>query len=152
VDIAKRHGVERKVHLLPAVASHRCVAEAAAADIGIWTLMPICKNFTYALPNKVFEYLAAGLPVVCAHHAEVAKIVNGFDVGRCFDPESPASIAHAIETLASDRDARQRCRSNIAFALANLKAELEWEKLATLYDELGQTKGNNDLDFYGYAA
>jgi glycosyltransferase involved in cell wall biosynthesis len=145
LELADRHEVKYKVYLLPAVSSHRCVAEAAAADIGIWTLMPICKNFTYALPNKVFEYLAAGLPVACAHHAEVAKIVKEFDVGRCFDPESPASIAKAIEELASSCETRQRCKNNVGSALASLKADSEWAKLAAMYDELG--KRNTKVSF-----
>jgi glycosyltransferase involved in cell wall biosynthesis len=126
-----------RVFCLPPVPSQRCVAEAQAAELGFWTLLPICKNFTYALPNKVFEYLAAGVPLVCAHHPEVAQIVEGFDVGRCFDPEDPRSIAAAVDELARDAELRRRCQANIPTALAELQAEREWAKLVSLYRRLG---------------
>jgi glycosyltransferase involved in cell wall biosynthesis len=131
-------GAKGKVVCLPPVPSNRCVAEASVADIGFWTLLPLCKNFTYALPNKVFEYLAAGLPVVVAHHAEVAKLVDGYGVGKCFDPEDPASIAQAVEALAKDVALRRRCRANIAPALNALKADKEWAKLVALYQEFAK--------------
>jgi glycosyltransferase involved in cell wall biosynthesis len=143
--LADQSGASGRVFCLPPVISQRCVVEAKAADLGYWTLMPICKNFTYALPNKVFEYLAAGLPLVCAHHPEVARIINGFDVGRCFDPEDPRSIAAAIDQLAGDAAARQRCRANIGRALAELQAEREWLKLVDLYRGLAELPRQPDV-------
>jgi glycosyltransferase involved in cell wall biosynthesis len=136
LERARKAGAACKVYCLPPVPSNRCVEEATTADIGFWTLMPLCKNFTYALPNKVFEYLAANLPIVCAHHAEVAKIVNEYSLGRCFDPESPGSIAAAIEELAADPDLRRRLRANIPIALADLQADVEWGKLVKVYQDL----------------
>jgi glycosyltransferase involved in cell wall biosynthesis len=138
--LAERSGASDRVFCLAPVPSRHCVSEAKAADLGFWTLMPICKNFTYALPNKVFEYLAAGVPVVCAHHAEVLKVVHGFDVGRCFDPEDPRSIAKVIDQMASDVALRRRCQANIPRALAELQADREWTKLVALYEQLGDVK------------
>lgn len=134
--LAQEVGAQAKVFCLPAVRSNRCVVEASVADMGFWTLLPLCKNFTYALPNKVFEYLAAGLPVVGAHHPEVAKLLEGSGVGLCFDPESPASIAQAIEALAKNADLRRACRANIGPALRDLQADEEWGKLVAVYRQL----------------
>ena len=136
VRIARENGAEDRVFWLPPVPSSRCVAEAQAADIGVWTLLPICRNFTYALPNKVFEYCAAGLPMVCAHHREVRKIVEGYELGACFDPEDPSSIAAAIEKLAGDAPLRKRCSNNTHTALAHMQADREWEKLVAIYRRL----------------
>ena len=133
---AEKAGAAGKVFCLPPVTSARCTIEARAADLGFWTLLPICKNFTYALPNKVFEYMTAGLPLVCAHHPEVARLIGDYDIGRCFDPENPRSIAQAIDELACDAQARRRCRANLARALADLRADVEWAKLVALYDGL----------------
>jgi glycosyltransferase involved in cell wall biosynthesis len=120
------------------------VIEASSADLGFWTLMPICKNFTYALPNKVFEYLAAGIPVVCAHHPEVKQLISKYGVGCCFDPEDPVSIAKAVDTLAGDQAFRRECQARISAALSGQQADAEWNKLVQLYAEL-QIQGTTAL-------
>jgi glycosyltransferase involved in cell wall biosynthesis len=134
--LAQASGAGGSVFCLPPVKSDRCVAEAKSADIGFWSLLPLCKNFTYALPNKIFEYLTAGLPLVCANHPEVARVVANYGVGRCFDPADPDSIAAAIDFLAGNAIERARCRANISRALEEMQADREWEKMVALYRDL----------------
>jgi glycosyltransferase involved in cell wall biosynthesis len=145
LQLARKVAAVDRVFCLPPVPPERCVIEAQAADFGIWSLLPICRNFVLALPNKVFEYLAAGLPVVCAHHPEVRKIVEGHRVGLCFDPESPASIAAAIDRMAEDADLRRSCRANIPAALAALRADREWAKLVDMYRHILPIPGSSSL-------
>jgi glycosyltransferase involved in cell wall biosynthesis len=134
--LAEQFNAAEKVYFLPPVPSARCTIEATSADLGFWTLMPICKNFTYALPNKVFEYLAAGLPIVCAHHPEVKRLIDKYQVGFCFDPEDVSSIARAIDLLAGDSTFRSQCKARIPDALREVQADSEWEKLVQLYEDL----------------
>jgi glycosyltransferase involved in cell wall biosynthesis len=132
--LATEVGAEGRVYCLPAVPSARVVAEARAADVGLWTLLGNAGlNFRYSLPNKVFEYLAAGIPLLGADLPEVRKIVNGYRVGVCFDPDDPNSIAAAINRLAEDEGYRRSCQANVAGALQDLQADREWAKLASLY-------------------
>ena len=71
---------------------------------GPWTLLAnVGLNFKYSLPNKVFEYIAAGLPILAADLPEVRKIVDGYKIGVCFNPIDPDSIAASINQLADDR-------------------------------------------------
>ena len=134
--LAEESGVGDRLHLLPPVKSADVVAAAKGADIGIWTLPNLSKNFYYALPNKIFEYLAAGLPLVCANFPEARAIVETFTVGETFDPYSPASIGEALVKLC-DSNARNRCAANVAPALSALQADQEWSKLVKLYDAMG---------------
>ena len=94
--LARKSGVEKRVILVPPVPSSDVVAAARGADAGIWTLPALCRNFTLALPNKIFEYLAANLPVLAAHYPEAARLVVENRVGLVFDPYSPRSIAELI--------------------------------------------------------
>jgi glycosyltransferase involved in cell wall biosynthesis len=136
--LARRCNVRDKVFCLPPVASTRVVAEARAADIGLWTLLAnVGLNFAYALPNKVFEYMAAGVPLVAADLPEVRKIVRGYRIGVCFDPVCPTSIADAINRLADSAALREECRRNITGAVRDLRADQEWNKLVDLYRNLG---------------
>ena len=54
-DIAARAGAGDRLHLLPPVRSAGVVAACNGADAGLYTVTALCKSFTHALPNKVFE-------------------------------------------------------------------------------------------------
>ncbi len=137
---ARSAGVSERVICLEPVPSARVVAETASADAGIWTLPDLCANFRFALPNKIFEYLAARLPVLAAGYPEARKIVEGYEVGLCFDPDSPDSIAHAVRRLIDDPALRARCRANIPRCLTENDGRAEWDKLVRLYRDLAATK------------
>jgi glycosyltransferase involved in cell wall biosynthesis len=110
------------------------VEAASAGDIGLWTLLAnVGLNFRYALGNKIFEYLAAGLPLLVADLPEARRLVEHYQVGLCFDPDSPASIAIAIKRMVEDDNFREACRANIPRALHTLRAEQEWDKLVHVY-------------------
>lgn len=138
-SLAERVGAGDRLILQPAVPSRDVVAAARGADAGIWTLPALCRNFTYALPNKIFEYVAAGLPILVADYPEARRMVETHNVGLAFDPYSPESIAKAINRLIDDPAFAQSCRENTVTALAALDAEVEWQKLVTLYDGLPRT-------------
>lgn len=134
--IAARIGASARLILAPAVPSRDVVAAARGADAGVWTLPNLCKNFSYALPNKIFEYLSSGLPVLVAHYPEARRLVNEHRVGLSFDPYEPKSIAAAINRLADDKALREKLAANTEAALASMDAAAEWQKLVNLYSAL----------------
>ena len=134
--IASRIGAADRLILLPSVPSRDVVAAAAGADAGVWTLPNLCKNFYYALPNKVWEYLAAGLPLLCADFPEVKRLVDTYQVGLCFDPYDPQSIAAAINQIIEDPKLRQRFAKNTRSCIAENDPVKEWDKLVRLYRTL----------------
>jgi glycosyltransferase involved in cell wall biosynthesis len=135
--LARRVGVEARLKLLPPVPSRDVVIAGESADAGIWTLPKLSKNFYYALPNKIFEYLAAGLPVLAADYPEAHKMVQAKGVGLCFDPYAPRSIAEQINRLADDASLYASFRAAIPSVLSSIGAELEWQKLPQIYARLG---------------
>jgi glycosyltransferase involved in cell wall biosynthesis len=137
-ELARRSGVEDRLILLPPIPSRDVVAAARGADAGIWTLPPLCRNFTYALPNKIFEYLAADLPVLAAHYPEPARILDQYGTGLTFDPHLPRSIADAINRLIDEPELAARFRANTRTALKGLDAQREWQKLVDIYDGLAR--------------
>jgi glycosyltransferase involved in cell wall biosynthesis len=139
--LAARSGAGGRVLCLPPVPSEAVVAAAASADLGVWSLPRLSKNFYYSLPNKIFEYLAAGLPIVGADFPEARRIIEGYGVGLCFDPYDPRSIATAIRRFVEDPAFAAECRRNTARANDELDARREWRKLVDLYDGmLGRTR------------
>ncbi|UFX47771.1 glycosyltransferase family 4 protein [Bradyrhizobium sp. 41S5] len=138
--LARRTGVEGRLVLAPPVPSKDVVAAARGADAGIWTLPALCRNFTFALPNKIFEYLAADLPVLVAHYPEAKRLVMENEVGLTFDPYDPRSIAESINRLVQDKQLRAALTASTRKTLARLDAKSEWRKVVSLYDSLSPGK------------
>jgi glycosyltransferase involved in cell wall biosynthesis len=136
MNLAGSLGVERRVVVLAAVPAANVVAEAKSADAGIWSLPNFGKNFYYALPNKIFTYIAAGLPVLGARYPEVRRIIETHEIGICFDPYDPKSIARAINRMIEDPEFHATCRRNTAKAKAAFDGSREWLRLPRLYDDL----------------
>ncbi len=134
--IAARIGASDRLLLAPAVPSRDVVAAAVGADAGVWTLPDLCKNFTYALPNKIFEYLSSGLPLLVAHYPEAKWLVEEHRVGLTFDPYDPRSIAAAINRLIGDAALRREMAASAEIALTAMDAAIEWRKLVALYQAL----------------
>ena len=90
-------------------------------------------NNYYTSPNKLFEYCAAGVPVVASRFPELVKIVEGMGVGRTFDPESPEDIARVVNALLDDPKALEEARHHAREAGRTLSWEFESRKLLALY-------------------
>jgi starch synthase len=134
--IAAHIGASGRLFLAPPVPSRDVVAAARGADAGVWTLPNLCKNFTYALPNKIFEYLSSGLPVLVANYPEARRLVVEHGVGLAFDPYDPRSIAAAINRLIEEPGLGDRLAASTDAALDAMDAAAEWRKLVSLYHSL----------------
>lgn len=101
-----------RVVVLPRVPYEELPSYTASADIGILLYRDDCRNNYYCAPNKVFEYMMMGLPVIAPGFPGMLKLVEGEAVGLCVNPREPLSIARAVNRLASDPEMRARMREN----------------------------------------
>lgn len=113
----------------------------ASADIGIIPILAVNDKLKYCLPNKLFEYIQAGLPVIYSHDlVEVGNIVEKYGIGLAVDVKNPANIAEAIQTLLDNKEIRERIDRNLIKARRELNWENEQVKLLKLYDQLLRKK------------
>ncbi|MFT3980895.1 MAG: glycosyltransferase [Ferruginibacter sp.] len=91
-------------------------------------------NYLFNLPNKIFDYIHAGVPVVATAIPEVKKIVETYGCGVCINDLLPQTIAHAIEQLSSSADNYRQYQHNCAVAAKELCWENESEKLKKIYE------------------
>lgn len=91
---------ERRMHMLPWMHAEDLRAMTVSADVGVLLYRNRGRNNYYAAPNKVFEYLFAGLPLVASDFPGLRTIVADRGYGACADPESPEDIARAIAIAA----------------------------------------------------
>jgi glycosyltransferase involved in cell wall biosynthesis len=108
----------------------------ARAMAGLVTLHPT-PNHLNAQPVKMFEYMAAGIPVIASRFPLWRDIVEGHDCGVCVDPMDPAAIAAAIDHFVQRPELAQRMGENGRRAvLDTYNWTTESRKLLTFYDRL----------------
>lgn len=79
-----------RIHLHPAVPHHMVVTVSRAADYGLCFVENVSLSDYYCLPNKLFEYAFAGVPVLASNFPDMARLVREHGLGDCFDPELDA--------------------------------------------------------------
>ncbi|MFW5955107.1 MAG: glycosyltransferase [Rhodothermales bacterium] len=86
VRLANQLDIGNRVHFHPFVPPDQLVEVTSSADIGLCLIEPLTKSLELALPNKLFEYLAARLPVLGSDLPEIARVIREFDVGLVCTP------------------------------------------------------------------
>jgi glycosyltransferase involved in cell wall biosynthesis len=132
-------GAAPNVRLVDGVPVDELLAVTAGADIGAVPYRNIGLNNYYTSPNKLFEYLVAGVPVVASRLPELVRVVDGEGVGRTFDPEEPASIADAVNALFDDPAALERVRAAVASVRHRYTWESECRTLLEVYASLAES-------------
>jgi glycosyltransferase involved in cell wall biosynthesis len=117
----------------PPVRPSEVVAASAGADVGVVLNRNVSLNNYLSLPNKIYEYIAAGLPVVTSDSPEMTRLVEHYDVGETCDPERPDDIARAIRAVLEDSE---RLRANALRASPEMTWERESERFTAAVSEL----------------
>lgn len=93
-SIAESTACEDRLHIVPFVAPHEVVAYLASATAAVHPLTHY-GNHEVALPNKLFEYMHARLPVIVSDVEAMSQLVRQLGIGEVFAAENPASLAEA---------------------------------------------------------
>ena len=132
VALTERLGLTERVRFVDAVPPDALLPLTADADVGATLLEDTCLNHRFALPNKLFEYLMAGVPVLASDLPEIRRVVAGYDVGRLVDPAAPGALAEALRDVAADAEARARWRANAPRVFETFS----WEKASQPFEHL----------------
>lgn len=132
-EIARR-GLADRLRLAEPVSPDRLVAALRGFHAGVIINRPVTRNDELVFPNKLFEYLMAGLVVVAPRLPGLAPLIEGEDVGVTFEPGRPDLLGEALAALARDRDRLERLRQRArALALGSLNAEAQRERYAEIW-------------------
>lgn len=101
-----------RVRFVDPVPPDRLLSLTAGATLGVSLLQATCRNHEYALPNKFFQYLMAGLPVVVSDLREMGGLVREYDVGRVVPPGDADAVAETLSELLDRPDLRERLAEN----------------------------------------
>lgn len=106
------------------------------ADLGITLDKDTNINYRYSLPNKVFDYIQAGIPVLASNLVEVANVIKTYNVGDIVESHEPKAIAQIMTEMLGDEDKRAVWKKNLKLAADELCWENESIKLKEIYSEL----------------
>ena len=109
------------------------VEAVSSADLGVIPIQSTVLSYYYALPNKLFECLMAGVPVATSNFPEMEAIVSKHAVGATFDPANAQDIARAVNQVLNSADLasmRQRAKE---IAQSRYCWEVESQQLLAVY-------------------
>lgn len=130
INVLKERALEKdlinKVVFVGRVPYQEMMQYTLNADVGVTLDKDTNINYRYSLPNKIFDYMKAGIPVLASNLKEVANIVTTYNVGFVIGNHEPQTILDGLDNLLSNKDKVSE------FSINGLKAieELNWEKEA----------------------
>ena len=129
-------GLTNRIRFLDPVPPDALLPVTASADVGITLLEDVCLNHRFALPNKLFEYLMAGLPVLASDLPEIRRVVEDFRVGRVVDPADRAALVKALQAMVDDENQRARWAANTPGVFETFRWEKASQRLQDRYRTL----------------
>jgi len=135
-DQVQRAGLGEKVYFLPRVPFGELHAYTCAADLGLCLIKGTGRSFYYSMPNKLFEYLMAGLPVVASDFPEMRAVVEDTKAGAVADPQDVPGIRACLRALLGDAARRQAYGQAARAAARRYNWEQEAPRLVALYSAL----------------
>lgn len=104
INIASKE--KHNIFLYPAVTPDVVLEYTSSADIGVSFIQNTCLSYYFCLPNKLFEYSMAGLPVIVSNMKEMRALVESYNMGIIVEEESVDSLNIAIDKIL-DLDIKQ---------------------------------------------
>ena len=137
VDALRQHIIKEaatNIAIEPSVPMVELVAALATYDVGVVSYLPLSKNHLFSSPNKLFEYMSAGLAVICSDLPVLREVVTEADCGLLYEAGNVEALAKAMRRLAADRDLLARFKANARrAAVERYNAAHEEGKLLGVY-------------------
>ena len=135
-QLQKEYHLQDRVHFKSYVSVTDLLKITAQYDVGVVLFQPTSLNYAYALPNKFFEYLMAGLPVLASNIDTLKDYVSKYDVGITVDPLDVNSVVSGIKEIFAENSRLKHWQKNARNAALELNWERESVKLLKIYEEI----------------
>ncbi|MGZ7032851.1 MAG: glycosyltransferase, partial [Thermoanaerobaculia bacterium] len=127
--LVEQNGVADRVTFLHSVPPAALPRWLVGADCGVIPYQRIGLNHEYSTPNKLFEYMHVGIPIVVNDLPEIRRIVTEVGFGLVADCSDPAPLAKGIQELLSDPERLRTMMANAKAAAARYSWDAQEEKI-----------------------
>lgn len=118
----KQNGLSEKVRMIRKIPKSELVSYTRNADIGLSIDKNTNLNYYYSLPNKIFDYVQSGVPILASRLPEIEQIVSNYGVGEFIENHSPEHIAARLNDMLFGTRLEEYCKNTL-----KAKEALNWE-------------------------
>jgi len=130
--MAAKHELASKMLMMDKMPADKLRMYTQVADLGLSLDKPLHLNYTLSLPNKLFDYIHAGIPVVVSDLPELRRIIKDHNVGWIVPEVEPGQIAQTIESAFRSNELEEK-KSNCESAAQLLNWENEEKVLKRIF-------------------
>lgn len=132
-EMAEHEEIKGKVIFLPKQPYDKLIQYTSAADLGLTLDKNTNLNYRFSLPNKLFDYIHAEVPVISSDLPEIRKIIDEYKIGDYIPDHNPKVIAKKIKEVLANEDLLEKWKKNLIFAAQNLSWQNEEKVLKEVY-------------------
>lgn len=139
--LAGEMNITDRVRFINSVPWETLIKYTKSADLGMCLEKDTNLNYKYSLPNKLFDYISAGIPVIVGELPETGKIIRETGCGMSICRITPENISSALSELKNNPARLANLKKNAVEASKKLNWEYESEKVKELYIEVLRHNG-----------
>jgi glycosyltransferase involved in cell wall biosynthesis len=132
-SLVKELDIDGRVKFFPKLEWKQLMRYTKSADVGLSLDKDTNLNYKFILPNKLFEYINSGIPVIASEMIEVRKIVEEYNCGIIIPAVTSEEISKGLIKLRDNNDLLSELKRNAVLASEKLNWEIESEKVKEFY-------------------
>lgn len=129
IELCKKLNISDRIFFLGTVDQKELINYTTAGDVGLSLIENISISYYHALPNKLFEYIMAGLPVLCSDLPQMKAIIEKYNVGESINIENEENIFTTLNKWCENPNILNTYKTNCIEATKELNWQEEYKRI-----------------------